>query len=191
MKFKKSSPLKLLSANLNQTLLKWSLGGPLPKMCLTFQTSDQDGHHSLVNLVCRLFWVNSWLPLQFSLLWNFVLFVLVLCLLFPMLPVSLDCQFLIAPTVFFVVEFVLFVLVLCLLFPMLSVSLDCRFLIAPTVFFVVEFVLFVVVLCLLFPMLPVSLDCQFLIYNLETLATWETKDIRRGQTKQIPQQRKL
>jgi hypothetical protein len=56
-----------------------------------------------------------------------------------MLPVSLDCQFLIAPTVFFVVEFVLFVLVLCLLFPMLPVSLDCQFLIAPTVFFVVEF----------------------------------------------------
>ena len=27
--------------------------------------------------------------------------------------------------------------------------------------------------------------------NPETLATWETKDIRRGQTKQIPQQRKL
>jgi hypothetical protein len=33
------------------------------------------------------------------------LFVLVWCLLFPMLPVSLDCQFLIAPTVFFIVEF--------------------------------------------------------------------------------------
>jgi hypothetical protein len=33
-------------ANLNQTLLKWSLGGPLPKLCPTFQTSDQDGRHS-------------------------------------------------------------------------------------------------------------------------------------------------
>jgi hypothetical protein len=33
-------------ANLNQTLLKWSLGGPSPKLCLAFQTSDQDGHHS-------------------------------------------------------------------------------------------------------------------------------------------------
>jgi hypothetical protein len=70
---------------------------------------------------------------------EFVLFVLVLCLLFPMLPVSLDCHFLIAPTVFFVVEFVLFVVVLCLLFPMLPVSVDCQFLIAPTVFFVMEF----------------------------------------------------
>ena len=79
------------------------------------------------------------MPLQFSLLGHFALFVPVLCLLFPMLPVSLNCQFLIAPTVFFVVEFVLFFLVLCLLFPMLPVSLDCQFLIAPTVFFVMEF----------------------------------------------------
>jgi hypothetical protein len=30
----------------NQTLVKWSLGGPLPKLCLVFQTSDQDGRHS-------------------------------------------------------------------------------------------------------------------------------------------------
>ena len=41
----KSSPLKLL-ANLNQTLLKWSLDGSLLKWCPAFQTSDQDGHHS-------------------------------------------------------------------------------------------------------------------------------------------------
>ena len=33
-------------ANLNQTLLKWFLGGPLPKPCPAFQNSDQDGHHS-------------------------------------------------------------------------------------------------------------------------------------------------
>ena len=33
-------------ANLNQTLLKWSSGGPLPKMCPAFQTSDQDGRYS-------------------------------------------------------------------------------------------------------------------------------------------------
>jgi hypothetical protein len=33
-------------ANLNQTLLKWSLGGPLPKLCPAFQTSDQAGRHS-------------------------------------------------------------------------------------------------------------------------------------------------
>jgi hypothetical protein len=29
-------------ANLNQTLLKWSLGGPLPNLCPAFHTSDQD-----------------------------------------------------------------------------------------------------------------------------------------------------
>jgi hypothetical protein len=29
-----------------QTLLKWSLCGPLPKVCPSFQTSDQYGHHS-------------------------------------------------------------------------------------------------------------------------------------------------
>ena len=33
-------------ANLNQTLLKWFLDGPLPKMCPAFQNSDQDGRHS-------------------------------------------------------------------------------------------------------------------------------------------------
>ena len=27
-------------------LLKWFLGGPLPKLCPAFQTSDQDGRHS-------------------------------------------------------------------------------------------------------------------------------------------------
>ena len=33
-------------ANLNQTLLKLSLGGPIPKLCPAFQTSDQEGRHS-------------------------------------------------------------------------------------------------------------------------------------------------
>ena len=56
-------------------------------------------------------------------------------LVYPMLPVSLDCQFLIAPSVFSNVY--------------LSVSLDCQFLIAPSVFSNVY--------------LSVSLDCQFLI----------------------------
>jgi hypothetical protein len=27
-------------------LLKWFLGGPLPKLCPAFQNTDQDGHHS-------------------------------------------------------------------------------------------------------------------------------------------------
>jgi hypothetical protein len=32
-------------ANLNQTLLKWSLGGPLSKLCPSAPSSIQDGHH--------------------------------------------------------------------------------------------------------------------------------------------------
>ena len=38
-------------ANLNQTLLKWSLGGPLPKLCLAFQTSDQPRWPPQPNLI--------------------------------------------------------------------------------------------------------------------------------------------
>jgi hypothetical protein len=45
-KFKKNLLLWNYWANLNQTLRKLSLGGPLPKLCPAFQTSDQDGHHS-------------------------------------------------------------------------------------------------------------------------------------------------
>ena len=33
-------------ANLNQTLLKWFLGGPVLKLCPAFQNTDQDGRHS-------------------------------------------------------------------------------------------------------------------------------------------------
>ena len=66
-----------------------------------------------------------------------------------MLPVSLDCPFLIAPSVFSNVYS-------RLVYPMLPVSLNCPFLIAPSVFsnFYCRLV------CL---MLPVSLDCPFLI----------------------------
>jgi hypothetical protein len=32
--------------HLNQTLLRWFLGGPLPKLCPAFQNTDQDGRHS-------------------------------------------------------------------------------------------------------------------------------------------------
>ena len=34
-------------ADLNQTLQKWSLGGPLPKFCTAFQTSNQDGRQAI------------------------------------------------------------------------------------------------------------------------------------------------
>jgi hypothetical protein len=46
MKLKKNLLLWNCSTNLNQTLLKWFLGGPLQKMCPAFQNTDQDGRHS-------------------------------------------------------------------------------------------------------------------------------------------------
>jgi hypothetical protein len=33
-------------ANLNQTLLKWFLDGPLPKLCPVIPTSNQDGRQA-------------------------------------------------------------------------------------------------------------------------------------------------
>ena len=57
-----------------------------------------------------------------------LVFVFVLCLVYPMLPVSglsiLDCP----------LGFLKRLFVLCLVYPMLPVSLDCLFLIAPWVF---------------------------------------------------------
>jgi hypothetical protein len=46
MKFLKNLLLWNYWANLNQALLKWFLGGPLPKECPAFQNTDQDGCHS-------------------------------------------------------------------------------------------------------------------------------------------------
>ena len=43
MKLKKNLLLWNYWANLNQTLLKWFLDGPLPKMCPVIPTSNQDG----------------------------------------------------------------------------------------------------------------------------------------------------
>ena len=41
---KRGDEIKKISSSLK--LLKWSLGGSLPKLCPAFQTSDQDGRHS-------------------------------------------------------------------------------------------------------------------------------------------------
>ena len=92
--------------------------------------------------------VHSRFPLRFSLT-----FIFVLCLVYPVLPVSLDCPFLIAPSISLT-----FIFVLCLVYPALPVSLDCPFLIVPSVSLT-----FIFVLCLVYPALPVSLDCPFLI----------------------------
>jgi hypothetical protein len=46
MKFKKNLLLWNYWANLNQTLLKWFLDGPLPKLCPVIPTSNQDGRQA-------------------------------------------------------------------------------------------------------------------------------------------------
>ena len=62
----------------------------------------------------------------------FVLCIFVLCLVYPMLPSSLDCPFLICHSVFSNVY-----LVLCFVYPMLPSSLDCPFLICHFVFSII------------------------------------------------------
>jgi uncharacterized membrane protein len=52
----------------------------------------------------------------------------VLCFVYPMLPLSLCCSFLIVPSGYSSVYFVM-----CLVYPMLPVSLCCSFLIVPSV----------------------------------------------------------
>ena len=127
---------------------------------------------------CQFLWIDCfWLPLR---------------LVYPMLPVSLDCPFLYYPFVLCTqycqfLWIVRFWLPLRLVYPMLPVSLDCSFLITPSscVPYVASFsglsvfdypfvlctlccqflsiVCFWLPLCLVYPMLPVSLDCPFLI----------------------------
>ena len=78
-----------------------------------------------------------------------------------MLPVYLDCSFLIKLSVFSnVYWFVCFRPVSCV--PNVASVSGCSFLITPSVFSNV-FCLFVFVLCRVYPMLSVSLDCSFLI----------------------------
>ena len=45
-KIKKNLLLWNYRANLNQTLLKWFLDGPLPKLCPVIPTSNQDGRQA-------------------------------------------------------------------------------------------------------------------------------------------------
>ena len=47
MKLKKNLLLWNYWANLNQTLLKWSLGGPLSKLCPSEPSCIHDGRHYL------------------------------------------------------------------------------------------------------------------------------------------------
>jgi hypothetical protein len=77
--------------------------------------------HELSRGSCLI--VHIWLPLQYSLTF--------ICLVSPMLPVSLDCSCLIVH-VWLPLQYSL--TFICLVSPMLPVSLDCSCLIAPSVF---------------------------------------------------------
>ena len=78
----------------------------------------------------QYFWIiHSWLLLRFSL--TFIYYLLyVLCLVYPMLPVFLDCPFLIAPSVFFNVYLLPIVYPVSFVINVSSISrlsiLDCR-----------------------------------------------------------------
>jgi hypothetical protein len=87
----------------------------------------------------------------FGILWRLFF----LCLVYPMLPVSVDCIFLIAPLVF---SDVYLSCVLC--------TLCCQFLWIVYFWLPLWYSLTFIVLCLVYPMLPVSLDCPFLIAPL-------------------------
>ena len=84
-----------------------------------------------------------------------------MCLVYPMLPVSLDWPFLITPSVSLTFNYYQ-QSVLCLVYPMLPVSLDWPFLITPSVSLTFNYYQ-QSVMCLVYPMLPVSLNCTFLI----------------------------
>ena len=65
--WKKNLLLWTYWANLNQTLLKWSLGGPLPKLCPVIPISNQYGRQAKnrkkgmkknINLLLWTYWAN-------------------------------------------------------------------------------------------------------------------------------------
>ena len=144
---------------------------------------------SCVSCVASFFWIVPFLiaPSVFSGLFLFdcpfgiLLPLFILCLVYPMLPVSLDCLFFITPSVLSNIYlscvlrtiFCQFLWIIIFLLP-LGYSLTC---ICPVscIPYVASFsglsifdcpfgILWrLFVLCLVYPMLPVSLDCPFLI----------------------------
>ena len=104
--------------------------------------------------------VDSWFPLRFSL--TFIYYRrYVLCLVYPMLPVSLDCSFLIAPSVFSNVYLLPTVCLVSCVPNVTSIWIVHSWL--PLRFSLTFINYLECVLCLVYPMLPVSLDCPFLI----------------------------
>ena len=84
----------------------------------------------------------------------------VVCLVCPVLPVSLDCPFLILLRVSLMFIYSLEIVQ----FRVCPVSLDCTFLITLPLRFSLTFIHYLeCVLCLVYPVLSVSLDCPFWI----------------------------
>ena len=100
-------------------------------------------------VLCTLCYQFLWIVL-FYCPFGIIQHLFVLCLVYPMLPVSLDCPFSLP-----------FRYSLAIICPVSSVPYDTSFsglafFIAPSVFYHIYFVL-----CLVYPMWPVSLDCPF------------------------------
>jgi hypothetical protein len=101
----------------------------------------------LCTLCCHFLWiVHFWLPLRYSLTF------ICPCFVYPMLPVSLYCPFLIVPSVF---SNVYLSCVLC--------TLCCQFLWIVHFWLPLRYSLTFICPCFVYPMLPVSLYCPFLI----------------------------
>ena len=133
----------------------------------------------LCTLCCHFLWI-VYFYCPFGILWR----LFVLCLVYPMLPVSLDCIFLIAPLVFSNVYLSCVLCTLCcqflwimyfwlplwysLTFILSSVSctLCCQFLWMVYLWLPFWYSLTFIVLCLVYPTLPVSMDCPFVIAPL-------------------------
>ena len=112
---------------------------------------------SFLPVVCRRAHVLFTLFVFVCVSWCATYCVVIFCFVFlrlvcPMLSVSLDCPFLIAPSVFsnvYLILVLVFCVVLCLVF---SVCFCCSY--------------FAFVLCLVCPLLPVSLYCPLLPVSL-------------------------
>ena len=137
-----------------------------PSSCVPYVTSFSglsvfDYHFLLCTLCCQFLWIVCfWLPLR---------------LVYPMLPVSLDCQFLITPSScgpyvasFSRLSVLYYPFVLCTLFCQFLwiVSFDYPFVLCTLCYQSLWIVSFWLPLRLVYPMLPVSLDCPFLITPL-------------------------
>jgi hypothetical protein len=109
-----------------------------------------------MNLIFDCLFANS--GVQHILCCAFVLFVFVLCLVYPMLPVSSSCACVPYVACFSVLCFVCLRLVL--VYPMLPVSSSC-----------VPYVASFFVLCLVYPMLPVSSSCVPYVASFFVLCT--------------------